>query len=59
MTDKIIATITRKGQITLSAQHHKALGLKPGDQIVFDSPGGKSARIEPPRRRSIFERIDG
>ena len=40
MADKILATITSKGQITLPAQHRKAWGLKPGDQIAFDPPGG-------------------
>src|ERR1700690_3716118 len=57
MADKILATITSKGQITLPAQHRKAWGLKPGDQIAFDPPGGKSVRIEPRRKRSIFERL--
>jgi AbrB family looped-hinge helix DNA binding protein len=58
MADKILATLTSKGQITLPAQHRKAWGLKPGDQIAFDPPGGKSVRIEPRRKRSIFERLD-
>ena len=58
MADKIIATITSKGQITLPAQHRKAWGLKPGDQIAFDPPDSESVRIEPRRRRSIFERLD-
>ena len=58
MADKILATITSKGQITVPAQHRKAWGLKPGDQIAFDPPGGKSVRIEPRRKRSIFERLD-
>jgi AbrB family looped-hinge helix DNA binding protein len=40
MADKILATLTSKGQITLPAQHRKAWGLKPGDQIAFDPPGG-------------------
>jgi AbrB family looped-hinge helix DNA binding protein len=56
--DKILATLTSKGQITVPAQHRKAWGLKPGDQIAFDPPGGKSVRIEPRRKRSIFERLD-
>lgn len=58
MPDKIMATITSKGQITLPAEHRKAWGLKPGDQIAFDAPGAKSSRIEPRRKRSIFERLD-
>jgi antitoxin PrlF len=58
MADKILATITSKGQITLPAPLRKAWGLKPGDQIAFDPPGGKSVRIEPRRKRSVFERLD-
>ena len=58
MADKILATITSKGQITLPAQHRKAWGLKPGDQIAFDPPEGESVRIEPRKKRSVFERID-
>ena len=58
MADKILATLTSKGQITLPAQHRKAWGLKPGDQIAFDPPEGQSVRIEPRRKRSIFERLD-
>jgi len=58
VADKILATITSKGQITLPTQHRKAWGLKPGDQIAFDPPHGKSVRIEPRRKRSIFEQID-
>ncbi len=58
MAEKILATITSKGQITLPAQHRKAWGLRPGDQIAFEPPDGGSARIEPRRKRSIFERID-
>jgi len=58
MADKILATITSKGQITLPAHHRKAWGLKPGDQIAFDPPEGNSVRIEPRKKRSVFERID-
>jgi AbrB family looped-hinge helix DNA binding protein len=58
MPDKILATMTSKGQITLPAQHRKAWGLKPGDQIAFDPPKGQSVRIEPRRKRSVFERLD-
>ncbi len=58
MQDKIMATITSKGQITIPAEHRKAWGLKPGDQIAFDAPGAKSSRIEPRRKRSLFERLD-
>ena len=40
MADKILGDdLTSKGQITVPAQHRKAWGLKPGDQIAFDPPG--------------------
>ena len=55
MADKILATLTSKGQITVPAQHRKAWGLKPGDQIAFDPPGGKSVRIEARKRRRIVD----
>jgi antitoxin PrlF len=58
MADEILATITSKGQITLPAPLRKARGLKPGDQIAFDPPEEKSVRIEPRRKRSVFERLD-
>ena len=58
MPDKILATMTSRGRITLPAQHRQAWGLKPGDQIAFDPPEGKSVRIEPRRKRSVFERLD-
>jgi bifunctional DNA-binding transcriptional regulator/antitoxin component of YhaV-PrlF toxin-antitoxin module len=58
MADKILATITSKDQITVPAQHRKAWGLKPADQIAFDPPGGKSVRIEPRRKQSILEQLD-
>jgi AbrB family looped-hinge helix DNA binding protein len=58
MTDKILATLTSKGRITIPAQHRKAWGLKPGDRIAFDPPTGKSVCIEPRRKRSIFDRLD-
>ena len=58
MADKILATITSKGQITLPARHRKAWGLKPGDQIAFDPPESGSVRIEPRKKRSVLERID-
>ena len=32
---KARATLTSKGQITVPAQHRKAWGLKPGDQVRF------------------------
>ncbi len=57
MGDKILATITSKGQITLPAELRRAWDLRPGDQIAFDPPGEASSRIEPRRKRSVFDRL--
>ena len=38
MADKILATITSKGQITLPAQHRKAWGLKPAIKLLLVRP---------------------
>jgi AbrB family looped-hinge helix DNA binding protein len=58
MPQKILATVTSKGQITIPAAHRKAWGLRPGDQVAFDPPDEKPVTIEPKRRRSLFERLD-
>ena len=58
MGEKILATITSKGQITLPAELRKAWDLKPGDQVAFDPPGKTSSRVEPRRKRSVFDRLD-
>jgi AbrB family looped-hinge helix DNA binding protein len=58
MPNKILATVTAKGQITIPAAHRKAWGLQPGDQIAFDPPEDRPVTIEPKRRRSIFEMLD-
>ena len=58
MQPKTAATITSKGQITLPEELRRHWGLKPGDQIMFDAPGKTEGRIEPRRKRSIFERLD-
>ena len=58
MATKTAATITSKGQITLPAELRRHWGLKAGDQILFDPPGKSAGRIEPRRKRSIFERLD-
>ena len=58
MAAKILATITSKGQITLPVGLRRQWGLKAGDQIAFEVVGESEGRIEPRRRRSIFERLD-
>ena len=46
MADKILATLTSKGQITVPADIARRWGLKPGDQIALRSAGRK---VGPPR----------
>lgn len=58
MSQKIMATVTAKGQITIPAAHRRAWGLRPGDKIAFDPPGAHPVTIEPKRKRSIFELLD-
>lgn len=58
MPEKLQATITSKGQITLPAALRRHWGLKAGDQLLFDPPGKTEGRFEPRRKRSIFERLD-
>ena len=58
MTQKILATVTAKGQITIPAAHRNAWGLKPGDKIAFDPPGAHPVTVEPKRKRSILDLLD-
>ena len=51
------STLTSKGQITLPADLRRQWQLKAGDQVVFDEVGKTGGRIEPKRRRSIFEML--
>lgn len=58
MATEILATLTSKGQITVPAGVREQWQLKPGDQIVFTLINDAEGRIEPRRRRSIFERLE-
>jgi len=58
ITHKMLAAITGEGQITLPAELRKVWDLNPGDQFAFDPPGANSSTIEPPRKHSIFDRLD-
>lgn len=59
MTGKVYATLTSKGQITVPRELRAAWKLAPGDRIGFVLVGPAEARIEPSRRRSIFDGLDG
>ena len=52
------AKITSKGQITVPREVRHALGVKPGDKIVFEGEGDE-VRVRPVRRRSVFEKYRG
>jgi antitoxin PrlF len=58
LAEKLLATITSKGQITLPIELRRHWGLKAGDQVAFDPPGINAGKIEPRRRRSIFESVE-
>lgn len=52
------AKITSKGQITLPRDVRHALGVKPGDKIVFERDGGE-VRVRPAKNKSRFEKYRG
>ena len=52
------ARITSKGQITLPKAVRHALGLKPGDKVVFEQEG-EDVRVRPVRAQSVFARYRG
>lgn len=55
---KAYATLTSKGQLTVPREVREAWGLKPGDKIGFEVLSPREGRVEPMRRRSIFEGLD-
>jgi len=52
------AKITSKGQITVPREVRHALGVKPGDKIVFERDG-EEVRVRPVREKSVFARYRG
>lgn len=52
------ATITSKGQITVPLKVRRALGVRTGDKLLFESDG-KVVRVRPIRRRSAFSKFRG
>ena len=60
------ARITSKGQITVPHEIRRALGVRPGDNLLFEiadsGSAGKSsaaARVRPLRGQSPFEKFRG
>ncbi len=58
MAERHLATLNRKGQITVPAKLRKAWDLKPGDQLAIGPVGRDSPTAESLQKRSIFERLD-
>ena len=52
------AKITSKGQITVPREVRQALGVQPGDKIVFEQ-NGKDVSVRPVRSKSVFAKYRG
>ena len=52
------ATITSKGQITVPREVRRALGVRSGDKLLFESDG-KGIRVRPVRSQSAFSKYRG
>jgi antitoxin PrlF len=52
------ARITSKGQITVPREIRRALGVQPGDALVFEKEG-KVIHVRPVRSRSPFSKYRG
>jgi AbrB family looped-hinge helix DNA binding protein len=52
------ARITSKGQITVPRDIRRALGVRPGDRLLFESDRS-GVRVRPIRNRSPFEKYRG
>ncbi len=52
------ARITSKGQITVPHEIRRALGVRPGDKLLFEKDGA-GVRVRPVRAKSPFEKYRG
>ena len=52
------ARITSKGQITVPHEVWRALGVRPGDKLLFEQDGAEF-RVKPLRAASPFEKYGG
>jgi antitoxin PrlF len=55
---KKVARITSKGQITVPREIRRALGIGPGDKLLFEKDG-VGIRVRPVRTKSAFEKYRG
>lgn len=52
------ARIKSKGQIMVPHEIRRALGVRPGDKLLFERDGG-GVRVRPVRTKSPFEKYSG
>lgn len=52
------ARVTSKGQITVPHEIRRALGVRPGDKLLFEQDGSE-VRVRPIRTKSRFEKYRG
>ncbi len=52
------ARITSKGQITVPREIRRALGVRPGDSLIFEQ-SGTEVRVLPARVSSALEKYQG
>lgn len=52
------AKITSKGQITVPREVRRALGVREGDRLLFESDGN-DIRVRPVRKKSAFSKYRG
>lgn len=55
---KKAARLTSKGQITIPHEIRRALGVRAGDQLLFEK-NGNEFRVRPVRTKSAFEKYRG
>lgn len=55
---KKVARITSKGQITVPREIRQALGVRPGDKLLFET-AKSGAHVRPVRAESPFEKYRG
>ena len=52
------ARITSKGQVTVPHEIRRALGVRPGDKLLFEKDGAEF-RVKPVRMKSPFAKYRG
>ncbi len=52
------ARITSKGQVTVPHEIRRALGVRPGDKLLFEEDG-TGVHVRPVRTKSLFEKYRG